>query len=246
MNEVKRGVFNRYMLLSVTMVVLVMCQSYIDNQVGWKKVDVLALITYPLALSGFVPFAGVFPMLPYGLSFSEEYNAGFLRYALLRQRKRDYILKKITAVAWSGGVMMWTAFMIVFLVGWIIGVPSVQDTTGAYSRSVLWNPLISLWGGWAVMLLKAMLAFLFGCSWSMMCLLISVIFTNKYISFMGTFLVFQLWWSLGGNWNPVGLLRGDDMFFSWTSWNPFLMQLMVLAVVSLMTGIFMERKVRHV
>lgn len=176
----------------------------------------------------------------------EEYNTGYIRFVLLRKSRRKYLIQKVFLTAVSGGIMMLAAFGAVFAVALWIGTPTEADTSGFYSISP-WYSLLPIWGGKLVLLLKLGLAFLFGCTWSLLCLLISAIFCNRYVAFLGTFLIYQSLWQLlpGSILNPVYLLRGD--YGGYTSfWVPALLQtaaMLFLAVLFLILG---ERKIQNV
>ncbi len=244
--ELKHAVLSRYMLTAVVLAAAILCYAYIQNQAGWKTADVLSLIALPMALSGFTPFASIFPCLPYSLRFVEEYNTGYIRFVLLRKSRRQYLIQKALITAGTGGLMMLAAFAAVFAVALWIGLSTETDSSGFYLVSP-WYNLLPVWGGKMVLLLKLGLAFLFGCTWSLVCLLISVVFCNRYVAFLGTFLIYQSLWQLlpGSIFNPVYLLRGD--YGGYVSfWVPALLQtaaILLLVVLFLVLG---ERKIQNV
>lgn len=244
--ELKRAVGNRGMVLAVTIAILILCQAYAQYQVGWKTQDVLSLIALPMALSGFTPFAGIFPALPYSLRFVDEFNSGYLRFVMVRESRKRYIWEKVLSTAFAGGMMMTMAFAAVYIVAVVLGTPTRSDSSGFYAFSV-WYPLLGIWGGKLVLLLKLVLAFLFGCVWSTACLLISAIFMNRYVAFIGTFVVYQGLWQLlpGSVMNPVYLLRGDYGGYN-SFWVPISIQLIILAILLVAASVLMERKIRNV
>lgn len=223
----------------------ILCYAYIDNGITWKREDVLSLIVYPMAFSGFVPFACLFPMLPYGLRFCDEFNTGYVRMSLTRQGKERYILNKQVATAISGGVTMLGAFGIAFAVALLLGIPTKGDPTNFYNGSI-WEPYLTAGGGKLVLLMKLGLAFLFGAVWSSVCLLISTIVTNRYIAYVGSFVLYQLFWVLMDNpFNPVSLLRGDSRRFKAIT-DPWIIQLSVLILIFVANSITMRRKLENV
>lgn len=244
--ELKRAVANRYMALAIVVTACILCQAYMQNQVGWKTQDVLSLITLPMALSGFTPFAGIFPCLPYSLRFADEFNSGYIRFLLTRESRNDYIWKKVLVTALAGGMMMLAAFTVVFITALLLGKPTVSDTSGFYSISP-WYPFLAIWGGKFVLLLKLVLAFLFGCIWSVMCLLVSAVFMNRYVAFVGTFIIYQGLWQLlpGSLINPVYLLRGDYGGYS-SFWIPVMIQLGTFGILFFTAAALMERKLKNV
>lgn len=245
-SELKRAIANRYTALAIVVAACILCQAYVQNQVGWKTQDVLSLIALPMALSGFTPFAGIFPCLPYSLRFVDEFNSGYIRFLLTRESRSDYIWKKILVTALAGGTMMLAAFTIVFIASLLLGNPTVSDASGFYSMSP-WYPFLTIWGGKVVLLLKLVLSFLFGCIWSMVCLLVSAVFMNRYVAFVGTFVIYQgLWQLLPGNlFNPVYLLRGDYGGYS-DFWVPAMIQIGMFVILFVMAAALMERKLKNV
>lgn len=247
MRELKYAVWNRYMVLSVSAAAFVLCMTFHTYQLWNCDMDVLELITYPMGLSGFAPFAALFPVLPYSLRFAEEYNTGYVRYTLLREHKSVYIRKKLIAAAVSGGVMMAGAFSIVFLLAWTNGVPAeVKGMEWSSYSNGMWYPLISVWGGSLVLILKTLLAFLFGSVWAMIALFVTTVFTNRYVAIVVTFLIYQLWWFADSPYNSVGLLLADGPSYDWVCANPFFMQLATLIVLFFVSRKTMERKLKYV
>ena len=87
MTELKRAVFSWRMVLAVFLVLLIlMGPLYTDTLFRhnmWSYMagyDILDLITGPMALAGFSPFACIFPMIPCGTRFAEEYNSNYIRF----------------------------------------------------------------------------------------------------------------------------------------------------------------------
>ena len=91
MTEIRNAVCSWRMALAVFLVVAILTNPFYLDIVFLKNMwsymshyDVLDLITTPMALSGFVPFACIFPMLPCGTRFAEEYNSNYIRFTLPR------------------------------------------------------------------------------------------------------------------------------------------------------------------
>ena len=116
MEELKKAVWNWRMAVAVLTAFLVLVHPLaLDNVWSYMKTgDVLYWITFPMATSGFTPFACVFPILPYGMRFVEEYNTGYIKAAISRSGKRSYIRRKIAGTAASGGCMMAAALFLFF------------------------------------------------------------------------------------------------------------------------------------
>lgn len=247
MQEIKNAVKNRYMLYSVCAAVVVLCVPFHTYQLWNSGLDVLELIMYPLELSGFTPFAAIFPAIPYSLRFADEYNSGYIRYILIREKKKDYIQKRICSIAISGAVMMAAAYTILFLIAWLNGAPAeFKGVEWSSYRDSIWYLLIPVWDGRLVLLLKILLASLFGAVWAMIALLCSIIFTNRYVAIAVTFLVYQLWWFADSCYNCVGLLNAGGGAYDWISANPYIMQAFTIVGLFFVIKIMMERKLKYV
>ena len=62
--NLKRSVINWGMAVSVIISTVILFRSYIVNGVvGNSSTDILTISIYPLAMSGYVPFAALFPVL---------------------------------------------------------------------------------------------------------------------------------------------------------------------------------------
>ena len=247
MQELKNAVWNRYMFLSVSVAAFVLCLTFHTYQLWNCGLDVLELIMYPMELSGFAPFAALFPVMPYSLRFADEFNSGFIRHVLIREKKKSYIRKKLFATAAAGGVMMAAAYSIVFLLAWSNGTPArlIGPEWSSYSNTI-WYPLIPIWDGRLVLILRVLLVFLVGMVWAMMALLITTIFINRYVAVAVTFLVYQIWWLADSPYNCVGLLHAGGPVYDWVYANPYVMQLATVTVLFLITGKTMERKLKDV
>lgn len=102
----KNCIINKRMVLSLLIAIGIMGHTYITSDIHWKESDVLHLLTFPMAMSMFNPFAAIFPAFPHAMSFTEDYNTSFFRFVLIRCTRGKYILRKIFSVGLSGGIMM--------------------------------------------------------------------------------------------------------------------------------------------
>lgn len=241
----KRAVLNRNMLISLGISLYLMCRAYWVYGVGYQKSDMLYLITIPLGLSGFVPFACLFPVLPYAMSFVSEYQSGYYRYLMIRQTKKEYIWKKILTVALSGGIMMAAAIGTVYGMAVILGLPVTSDSLADVYANTVWSGFALVWGGKLVLLLKLLLAFLFGVLWSSISLLFTVLIPNRYIAFVSTLILYQILWNLldSQRWNPIYLLAGDFPYGA--VWIPYLIAVCYIAAVTTANRVLMSRRLAH-
>lgn len=73
------------------------------------------IIIDAMALSGFGPFAAVFPSLGYSSRFCEEYGSGYLRMITSRTSWKSYARTRMITVGFSGGVTVGFPFLFVFV-----------------------------------------------------------------------------------------------------------------------------------
>ena len=251
MTEIRNAVCSWRMALAVFLVVAILMNPFYLDIVFLKNMwsymsyyDVLDLITTPMALSGFVPFACIFPMLPCGTRFAEEYNSNYIRFTLPRSGRISYITRKILANLIAGGCVTAFAFAIVFTFLAIGGKAVTPDTEiSEFYVNTIWMPYVLIWGGKFVLLLKVLLAFLHGAIWSLMALLVSAIYTNRYAAIVFPFVIYQVLWNVwqGKAINPVYLIRGDWAGYS-ALYVPYAIQGLVILLLVILNGIFLWRK----
>lgn len=63
------------------------------------SVSTYEIISVAMALSGFTPFAAIFPALGYSVVFCEEYHSGYLKMITSRMSWKRYGINRIIAVA---------------------------------------------------------------------------------------------------------------------------------------------------
>lgn len=242
----KKSVWNSRMWSAVVLAGLMLSYPYLKAGPDWGRADTLYLITLPMATSMFGSFACVFPAFPYAFSFAEEYNSSFYRFALIRSGRKKYIWRKLFSVGISGGIMMVITFGFIFGIAVIAGVPTTEKNVSEFYLNTVWYPYIAVWGGKFVLLLKIILAFLFGVAWSSICLTFTIGFLNRYVAFIGTFVLYQfLWQALSGSiYNPVYLLRGDMTYTK--VWQPFLIQIVVICVCGSVNWWGISRRIKNV
>lgn len=251
MTELKRAVCSWRMVLAVFLVLLILMNPfYMDvtfRNNMWSYMagyDILDLITDPMALSGFTPFACIFPMIPCGTRFAEEYNSNYIRFTLPRAGRIRYISSKILTSLIAGGCVTASAFAILFIFLSIGGEPVTEETEiSEFYLWTIWLPYARIWGGKLVLILKVILAFLHGAVWSLMALLVSAVYTNRYAALVIPFVIYQVSWNIlsGSIFNPVYLLRGDMGVYS-ALYVPYLIQMLVILLLVVLNGVFLWRK----
>ncbi|MCQ2535221.1 MAG: hypothetical protein MJ172_11750 [Clostridia bacterium] len=171
------------------------------------------LMSFPFASSDYVPFAAIFCVVPFADSFCEDFNSQ--NYYLINSRigSKKYSIMRTLSVALSGGITMATIVAIVIAICVVLAnAPDTEETTSFLYRSI-WNRegIMLLYNGYLFYALRVLLAFLFGAVWATIGLFISTIVTNKYVTLITPFIIYQIaWYSLPGKMiNPVYLLRAN-------------------------------------
>lgn len=241
----RTSIFNRRMLLAVCLAVILMGHTYL-REPNLTGQDVLGLVLLPMSTAMFGPFACIFPALPYSMSFAEEYNTSFSRFVLIRSNRKKYAFKKTLSVGISGGIMMAAALGIIFGIAVIFGKPSDGNCETFSYDGTIWYPYLAIWGGKFVLLLKLFLGVLFGMIWSQACLLFSVISLNRYVAFIGTFIIYQfLWQALASSkWNPIYLLWGNVGGYT-DIWEPYAFQSLMIIVLFLINQMAIRRRLEY-
>ena len=206
--------------------------------------DILTMYTSPFAMSSFVIFAGIFPGIPYAYSYLEERNSGYLKFILPRSGRKKYMLQKIVFSGLSGGISMAVPGILIFI---LLDVMSVDTTPDAYPYvfdTLMWAPIMFKWGGRLVLLLKAILLFLFGVMWSELSLMIALLVKNKYVAFVLPFFIFEALWLLfdPSVFNPIYLVRADCEITT-PLFMPYLVDFIYITLlVSVNAALFRRRK----
>jgi hypothetical protein len=215
MADTKRAVWNYGMALSVVVVLFMFVRSCTIELIDMEHLDRLYIITIPMALSGFTPFASLFAVLPGSASFCDDYNSGYIKNIAIRVGWKRYAKGRIVSTAVSGGLAIALPMAILFIIVLLgalptTGIQNYAEESGFYANSI-WENLVYVGGGAYVLFLKTILGFVFGMVWALVGLAISAYIPNKYVTFLAPFVLYQaLWVLLRKQWfNPVYLVRGD-------------------------------------
>lgn len=174
------------------------------------EVSTYEIIANAMALSGFSPFAAIFPVLGYSVSFCEEYHSGYLRLITSRMGWKSYAVARLISIGLSGGMITGIPISIVCLVGYFRG---VLEIPGFYLRTRM-QFYIEHYGDWYILTGKCILGFLFGTLWALIGMAFSVWFCNRYVSLIAPFVLYEVLWMLlyEVRWlNPIYLIRGDSL-----------------------------------
>lgn len=249
MCELKKAIWNWKTACSILCIFTILISPLIMVN-PWRQMeemDCLYWLTFPMATSGFTPFACIFPIIPYGLEFIEEYNSGCVKALLPRAGRKRYIRNKIISCGLSGGFVMVMSFAAIFAICMIGGSPVTEGSVSEFYIGTVWEPYVLVMGGKLVLLMKLLLAFAYGVVWALTALLISCFCTNRYAALMIPFVFHQITWHLfqGKPYNPVYLLRGD--WAGYSSWyEPLLIQGTVIALIIIVIALKLRRKLYDV
>ena len=249
LTDIKKSLYHLFFLFPVIIIFIVLLRCmYINNLFNLAGVmDRLTMITYPSALSGFTPFAAIFPLIPYATSFVDDLQSGYIKSILMRTGIKRYSRMRMMSVALSGGLTIFLPFFMIFAIITIIGIPTTSDNVSEVFLNLIWSPYVTVGGGILVMAAKLVLAFLFGAVWALFGLLMSTIVSNRYVTIIAPFVIYQaLWILMPPQVNPLIFLRGDlgatDSFIG-SYWFVVLLQCTIIALLSAATAYGIKRKV---
>ena len=249
LSDIKKSLSPIFFLFPVITIFIVLLRSMFIARLfdSVEIMDRLTMITYPSALSGFTPFAAIFPLIPYATSFVDDLQSGYIRSILMRTGIRRYSRMRILSVALSGGLTIFLPFFMIFAIITIIGVPTTTDNVSEVFLDLIWSPYVTVGGGILVMAAKLLLAFLFGAVWALFGLLISTIVSNRYVTIIAPFVIYQaLWILMPPQVNPLIFLRGDlgaTNSFIGSYWFVVLLQCTIITILSAATAYGIKRKV---
>ena len=149
----KRSCLNLGMVIAIVVPLGIFFVSLYDGGILGRNMDMDLLSAYatPMALSNYVQFACLFPILPFAFSFCEDKNSGYLQYIRLRLSEKSYIQEKMFWTGVSGGIAATIPSMILFLVLICCYHPASNMPDSMYYPShlqgMMWEKYIGVWGG---------------------------------------------------------------------------------------------------
>lgn len=206
-NDLKRAFCNMGFLVATAllMAILVHGIGYIGGDVSTYEA-----ILNAMALSGFSPFAAVFPSMGYSVTFCEEYRSGYMRMISSRMSWKKYGIVRIMTVALSGGVVIALPIAVVCMIAYVKGAHYTPD----FYEGKMMEYYLEQYGDAYILVGKVILGFLFGAMWALVGLAFSVWFCNRYVSLIAPFVLYELMWILLYDipiLNPIFMIRGDTL-----------------------------------
>jgi hypothetical protein len=128
-------------------------------------------------------------VLPYVISFCDEYNSRYSHLIVSRIGVRRYVLSRLLSASISGGVAVALPVAILALVCCVYGVPTIDPAATPLSDT-FWRGMLGIWEGRFVVLMEVPVAFLFGMVWMTVGLAVSSFIPNRYASLSIPFLLY--------------------------------------------------------
>ena len=243
--ECKKALINPMMFISVFITFIILLRVFFIYDLFNTTMDYLTMFTYPIALSGFLPFAALLAILPYAFSYLEEKNSGYGNYIISRCGIKKYIVSKVMSVGVAGGVAMTIPFILIIVIVLINGASVTRVNYPEMYEGRRWEPYLLIWGGKFILLLRLVLIFMFGAAWAEIALFISACYSNRYVVFIMTFVCYQLMWMiLPTKINMTYLFRADYSQETMSIYTPYLIWCVYILVVCLFNYLIMIKKVK--
>lgn len=202
-----KGFWLSIVLLTAVFVRAIWLNTNFDGGVGMEEI-----LTNAMALSGFTPFAAIFPVLVYSTPFCEEYHSGYLKMILTRMGWKSYGFWRMLSTGLAGGISMAIPFAVVSGIACRYGTYGLADS-GYYAGTRVQQGL-ELYGDGYVLVGKVILGFMFGCCWALVGMAFAVWAGNRYVALLAPFVLYEVLWIALFNvpyMNPIFLVRGEEL-----------------------------------
>lgn len=211
--DIKRALSGKGFIIGILLLLAVFINAFRMYVRTDGSMSTYEIIIDAMAVSGFGPFAAVFPALGYSSQFAQEYNSGYIKMITSRMSWRQYGRIRILSVGLSGGLIMAVPFSVLMIYAYAVGTHGVPDN-GLADGKVM-GDYLEHYGDWYVLGFKVLLGFLFGVMFSLISLAFAVWSTNRYVAMIGPFILYEALWALLPLkvmfLNPIYMVRGDDL-----------------------------------
>lgn len=247
-NDLRRAFCSWKLYISVIIAFIVILHPLYEIWDSFKNYSPLQILSFPLAISNFTQFSVLFCTLPFSDSFCEDYNSGFFRSAQLRTGSSKYALGRCLSVALTGGIII--SFVMLGTISLCLLLSGQPETaeTAAFMNNTVWGKqnLLLSYNGSIMYLLRVFLSALFGAVWAVVGLAVSTVVTNKYITVVAPFVIYQVLWFLFSDtiFNPVALMRCDNQNIPSLGF-AFFYQIFWLAMVWTISYLGIKRKIEQ-
>lgn len=232
-NEIIRT-FRQYSFWVAMIIFLgVLIRGIIANVNLEVEVSMYEIISCFEALSGYSPFAAIFPAMGYGMVYCEEQKSRYIRMVIHRTGVVRFGIARFIATGVQGGIIVGLPYLLVCTFAYMKGTHGIDENS--FLCETIDDYFVSEYGDLSIVFVKTLLAFIFGMTWAIVGLALSFWFCNKYISVFGPFIIYDLLWVVLYNKpeiNPIFLIRGNLAGYG----NSVFMEL-VLLVIAVVTAV---------
>lgn len=188
--SLKNAVFSVNFIVSMTVGLFLLISPIFQQLVASSRygggLPWIYFFDLTMVSGSFCIFAPLLAAFPNTARFCEEYESGYIKSILTREKPARYLLKKFFANGIAGGLALTVPLALFDVILLFVGIPyraedvpegfvTIYETT-VFQRSQF------IWGGIAVLLIFLLLAFLSGAVWANVGLCLSVFVRNKYIA----------------------------------------------------------------
>ena len=212
-SDLRRAVTEKGFVLAMLLIMAVFLNSFRLYVRKDGSMSTFEIIVNAMALSGFGPFAAVFPAMGYSSMFCQEFNSGYIRMITTRMSYKRFMLVRLISVGLSGGLTIGVPFAVYYALAYVTGYHGLPDN-GMLDGMVA-GYYLEHYGDLFVIWFKILLGFLFGVMFSVLSLIFAALTVNRYASMLAPFIIYEMLWALlplkFKYLNPIYLLRGDDV-----------------------------------
>lgn len=209
--DIKRALSEKGFILGIALLVAVFINCFRQYVRTDGSMSTWEIIIDAMALSGFGPFAAVFPALGYSSQFAQEYNSGYLKMITSRMSWKQYGKIRILSVGLSGGLIMAVPFSVLVVYAYAVGTHEVPE----FVKGTVMGWYLENYGSGYVLGFKVLLGFLFGVMFSLISFAFAVWSANRYVAMIAPFILYEALWALLPLkvmfLNPIYMVRGDDL-----------------------------------
>ncbi len=216
--ELKNALFSWNFLIATIVTAVTFYIALADTNISniSKSSDILYLFNLCMQISPLFVFLPFVATLPYGYKFIDEYNSNFFRFSLSRSSYKKYALNKTVAVVVSAFLAVFLGLVLCVAFFAIIAKPidtndvlyvQLYDTlrTGRTYGCLLDSNV------YLYILTCIFFISLFAGLWPVIGMISSTYIKNRYVSLAMPFIIFFLFWQIGGR--MVYFLPSMSKFF---------------------------------
>ncbi len=213
--DLQRAFSDRGFIVATIFLTVILIRAIILNSRFDGTMSSYEIILNAMAVSGFSPFAAVFPCIGYSNRFCDENTTNYNLFIKTRMGLKKYISVRMFTVGVSGGMVIAIPFCIVCSIAYMFGSSGVDGIQlfQPYQETLMEHYIIQ-YGDFFFASVKVLLGFLFGVLWAEVSLAVALISGSKYVASIIPFLIYECMW-IGLQkyplWNPIYLYRGDSI-----------------------------------